>query len=292
MNPAAPLHIGVDFGLTTTDAFAYRSVREAATARVTLQRPGPASEGLLRELINALDVDHRAIASVAVTGGRSRSLPDAIDGIPIFKIAEPEAIGRGGLWLSGLPQALVISCGTGTAMVLADERHSPEPSYQHVTGTAVGGGTLLGLSTLLLGEGSADALAALAEAGDPSGVDTTLGEVLGGGVGHLPPEATAVNLGRLVDLPHPPNPTDLAAGLMTMVAQVIALIAINAALRFGAPPLVAIGRLPTFATVRRTFTAVTELYGQPPLLTPGRGEEATALGAGLAAQATRNEAPQ
>jgi type II pantothenate kinase len=205
VNPAAPLHIGVDFGLTTTDAFAYRSVREAATARVTLQRPGPASEGLLRELINALDVDHRAIASVAVTGGRSRSLPDAIDGIPIFKIAEPEAIGRGGLWLSGLPQALVISCGTGTAMVLADERHSAEPSYQHVTGTAVGGGTLLGLSTLLLGEGSADALAALAEAGDPSGVDTTLGEVLGGGVGHLPPEATAVNLGRLVDLPHPPN---------------------------------------------------------------------------------------
>lgn len=286
MSGAPPaLRVGVDFGLTTTDAVAYRSLESEPLARVTRARPGPASEALLAELLEGLAIDRRPIASLAVTGGRSRSLPERVNGVPVVKIAEPEAIGRGGLRLSGLEHALIVSCGTGTAMILADERDPTAPSYRHITGTAVGGGTLLGLSTLLLGEGSAEALAALAATGDPSGVDTTLGEVLGGGVGTLPAEATAVNLGRLVDLPHPPNPADLAAGLMTMVAQVIALIAINAALRVGAPPLVAIGRLPTFARVRSTFDAVTELYAHPPLITPERGDEATALGAALAARA-------
>ena len=164
-------------------------------------------------------------------------------------------------------------------MVLADRDLG---SYRHVSGTAVGGGTLVGLGHALLDERDPLALAALAAAGDASGVDTPLGEVLGGGVGDLPPEATAVNLGRLADLTEPPARADLAAGLVTMVAQVIALIAINAARAFDLTDVVAVGRLAQLAPVRATFDAVADLYHRPRFTVPAEGPRATALGAVLA----------
>jgi type II pantothenate kinase len=277
-----PLRVGLDFGLTTTDAVAWLDgghPQADPVAHVTLVRPGPADPTVLALALARLGVEPDAVARLSVTGGRSRTLPEAWSGVPLDKVAEPEAIGRGGLALSGLRRALVVSCGTGTAMVLADRDLG---SYRHVSGTAVGGGTLVGLGHALLGERDPERLSALAAAGDASGVDTTLGEVLGGGVGDLPPEATAVNLGRLADLPQPPARADLAAGIVTMVAQVIALIAINAARAFDLRDVVAVGRLAQLEPVRATFDAVADLYHRPRFEVPPDGPRATALGAVLA----------
>ena len=280
------LRLGLDFGLTTTDAVAWRGPLGAPLdeplAHVTLQRPGPADTTVLTRALDELGTPTDAIGLLAITGGRSRTLPEAWRGIPLVKVAEPEAIGRGGLALAGLRRALVVSCGTGTAMVLADRDLG---TYRHVGGTAVGGGTLVALGHALLGERDPLALAELAAAGDASGVDTTLGEVLGGGVGDLPPEATAVNLGRLADLTEPPAPADLAAGLTAMVAQVVALLAINAARAHDLGQIVATGRLAQLGPVRATFDAVAELYHRPRFVVPPEGGRATALGAVLAVEA-------
>jgi type II pantothenate kinase len=280
--------VGLDFGLTTLDAVAWPEGRAgtglAPNGHVSLDRPGPADTALLAQALERLGVEPIDLARIAVTGGRSRTLPDAWAGVPIHKVAEPEAIGRGGLAQSGLRRALVVSCGTGTAMVMADRDLG---CYRHVSGTAVGGGTLVGLGHALLGERDPLALAALAAAGDAGGVDTTLGEVLGGGVGDLPPEATAVNLGRLADLPQPPARADLAAGIVTMVAQVIALIAINAARAFDLREVVAVGRLAQLEPVHATFDAVADLYHRPRFTVPADGARATALGA-ILSTAARN----
>ena len=277
------LRVGLDFGLTTTDAVAWPGPAGAPLGEplghATLQRPGPADTGVLARALRELGVEPADVARLAVTGGRSRTLPEAWSGVPLVKVAEPEAIGRGGLALAGLRRALVISCGTGTAMVMADRDLG---TYRHVSGTAVGGGTLVGLGHALLGERDAQALADLAADGDASGVDTTLGEVLGGGVGDLPPEATAVNLGRLVDLAGPPARADLAAGLVAMVAQVIALLAINAARAHDLADVIATGRLAQLAPVSATFDAVADLYRRPRFVVPPAGARATAMGAVLA----------
>jgi type II pantothenate kinase len=277
------LRVGLDFGLTTTDAVAWPGPSGTPLGEplghATLQRPGPADTGVLARALRELGVEPGDVARLAVTGGRSRTLPETWSGVPLAKVAEPEAIGRGGLALAGLRRALVVSCGTGTAMVMADRDLG---TYRHVSGTAVGGGTLVGLGHALLGERDSQALASLAAAGDASGVDTTLGEVLGGGVGDLPPEATAVNLGRLVDLAEAPAPADLAAGLVAMVAQVIALLAINAARAHDLTDVVATGRLAQLAPVRATFDAVADLYHRPRFVVPPAGARATAMGAVLA----------
>lgn len=197
----------------------------------------------------------------------------------LVHLDEPGAIGRGGLKLAGVARALVVSCGTGTAMIASDQA---EERYLHVTGTPIGGGTLEGLGTRLLGVRDASAIAALAERGDASVVDTTLADVLGAGVGDLPPSATAASLAKLAVLEHMPAPEDLAAGLVTMVSQTIALLAMNGARANGFDEVVFVGRLAEFPAVKSMIQAVFEVYGyRPEPLFPAGAAIATALGAAL-----------
>lgn len=273
---------GVDFGLSVTDAVRVSS--EGRVKHAFIRRPGPATPDLLERALEALGDDARGTlfgGTLGITGGRFRELPGSFSGVDVHKVPEPEAVGRGGLHLAGVEQAMVVSCGTGTSMTFAN---ATAGTFSHVSGTAVGGGTLEGLAIHLLGLEDASAVAALAAKGEAAGVDTTLGEILGGGVGELPPAATAVNLGRLAVVKEP-EPADLAAGLVTMVAQTIALIALNTAKAHGIADVIMVGRLAGFQTVRSVIKAVFGLYGAQVPHFPGGAEYATALGAALGAAA-------
>ncbi|MCC6166844.1 MAG: hypothetical protein IT329_06405 [Caldilineaceae bacterium] len=85
-----------------------------------------------------------------------------------------------------------MSAGSGTAMVAADGA-----SFRHVTGTGVGGGTLLGLGRLLLETTRPQEIDRLAAQGDAAAVDLGLQDVVTGPIGSLPSDATAVNFGRV-----------------------------------------------------------------------------------------------
>ena len=271
--------VGIDFGSTVTDALTLDG--RVVTAHAALTRPGPASEAVIDAALAALGVNAHDVAMIAVSGGRSRLLPDAHRGVRIAKVDEPVATAVGGLALAGVDRALVVSCGTGTAMVDADARSG---SYTHVTGTPVGGGTLEGLGSLLLGAADAPSIAAAAAEGSAAGVDTTLADVLGGALGDLPPSATAVSFGRIGTLAGRPSDADIAASLCVMVAQTIALIALNAAKSLPVEQVVFVGRVARFPVVSRMLAAVFAVYGFPTTpLFPEHGERATAYGAALGA---------
>ncbi|HET8984913.1 MAG TPA: hypothetical protein VFN03_04040, partial [Trueperaceae bacterium] len=244
-----------------------------------LERPGPARGEVIDLALDSLGARRSTITALAVSGGQSRLLPDVHQGIPLIKVDEPTATAVGGLALANVGSALVVSCGTGTAMVSAD---AGSGRYVHVTGTPVGGGTLEGLGQLLIGVPDGSAIAALAAAGSAQGVDTTLADVLGGALGTLPPSATAVSFGRVRSLPERPSEADTAAGLCVMVSQTIALIAVNAARAVGAEHVVFVGRVAQFPVIDRMLRAVFAVYAFPtqPLM-PEHGERATALGAAL-----------
>lgn len=273
--------IGVDFGLTVTDAVSVAGGK--CREHVSLVLPGPAGVGVLERAIAELGEAGQTADAIAVTGGRSRELPEEYAGLPVIKVAETTATARGGLALAELDRGLVTSCGTGTAIVSGD---LPADSFAHVSGTPVGGGTLAGLGALLLGGASAVEVAALSLEGDASGVDTTLADVLGGSLGHLPADATAVSFGRAATSTLSPSRADIAAGLTTMVAQTIALITLNAALAQNASSAVFVGRTAGFPAIAQMIRAVFGIYSFPsePLF-PARGEMATALGAALMVEA-------
>ncbi len=269
--------LGLDFGLTNLDAVLVEDGQIVQGWRQDTR--GAASLEILEQIIIEHNIDLKSLTCIGTTGGRHKELSSSFQNIPIFKIGEAQAVGHGGLQMSKLEQALVVSAGTGTSMIAA--RGS---GFGHVTGSAVGGGTLLGLAKLLLGTSNPLEIAALAANGNPAGVDSTLSDVLGGGIGNLPSDATAVNLGRLVSLEQPASREDMAAGLVTLVAQVIAVIALNAANAQNLERIVIVGHLVDLEPIRAAISRVWGFYGvQMPAIMPEARGFATAFGAALEA---------
>lgn len=266
----------IDFGISNTDIVA---LVNGALQRWTEPYTGHPDPDQVRAILAKGSVDLADLSILAVTGGRHRLLPAKIGNCVVQSVGELEAIGRGGQAIAALTgeaalqPLLVVSAGSGTAMIKAQGQ-----SYTHVTGTAVGGGTLLGLGRLLVGSVDPQEIDELAQAGNSNGVDLSLADVITGPIGTLPAAATAVNFGRLVRSPEPPNRADLAAGIVTLVGQTIALIAVNAARSLPTSQVVITGHLTDMLTIRRMLTAVGALYGQT-FHMPANAGYATALGA-------------
>ncbi len=243
--------LAVDIGMTNIDLVLET---ESGLVRQMLTNQREEASDQVRQALKAVGEDLPERLPVGVTGGRYRTLPEVLDGHPLHKVDEMLALGLGGLVLSGLEEALVVSAGTGTAMVAArkDDVH-------HVTGSAVGGGTLLGLSKLILGADDPAEINRLASEGDAAAVDIMLTEAVGGEVGLLPAKANAVNLGKL-DRENGFTRENLAAGLVRLVAQVIAVIALNAANAEGLADIVLVGHLMDLESIRDEVALVGDFY--------------------------------
>lgn len=269
-DPMTEPAVAIDFGASNTDIV----LQDATTTRRwTLPSRGQPDEARVREVLAAGALTPDAVSWIAVTGGNRERLPETIDGRPLVRVDEVTAIGRGGLALAGLDRGLVASAGSGNAVVSAGPSGS-----RHVTGSGVGGGTLVGLGRLLLGIADPRELDALALQGSATGLNLTIGEILGGAIGTLPPDTTAVNFGRAARGPVSASPADTAAALVNMVGQVIAVIAINAARAEQLDDIVIVGHLTDLPSIRETFRLVGQFYGVT-LQVPEHGGHATALGA-------------
>src|SRR5581483_920154 len=106
--------VGIDIGGSTTDAV----ILENGTIHVvTIEANDPiaAAAGSLGKLVSDFGLRLDQIERVAATG--AGALGDSLFGRPVLKVDEFTAIGVGGTSLAGKDQALVISLGTGTAIV-------------------------------------------------------------------------------------------------------------------------------------------------------------------------------
>ncbi|GAP08087.1 panthothenate kinase, acetyl-CoA regulated [Anaerolinea thermolimosa] len=265
----------IDLGITNIDIVFHQG---DTYGHVRLPANGQPVERQMEAALNALQAQGCQPAKIAVTGGQYRRLATRFDAVEIVGVSEVQAIGLGGLALAGVERALVVSAGSGTAMVAARGR-----DCTHITGIAVGGGTLQGLGRLLVGTADAPEIDRLALAGDPNRADLTLVEAVGGTVGRLPPDANAVNFGRLARQPLELSQPDLAAALVRLVGQVIAVVAINAARAEGLEPIVVIGHLVDLPSLRRVLNEVAGYY-QATIYVPERPGMGTALGALLWAE--------
>lgn len=270
------MNAAIDFGISNIDAVA---IVNGQLLKWTRPADGEPSPELVRAILAQGPIEFSEMRQLAVTGGRSRNLPPRLGDCTVTPVGEIPAIGCGGqalaemLDLDGDVPLIIVSAGSGTAVVSARGAQ-----YAHVTGSAVGGGTLLGLSRLILHTIDPHEIDALAESGDPNGADLALRDVISGPIGRLPPSATAVNFGRLAKRDLHVSREDLAAALVTLVGQVIAVTAINAARAQSIERILFIGHLTDMVSIRRTIESVGEFYGTTFTLPPEAGY-ATALGA-------------
>jgi len=103
------------------------------------------------------------IQQIVLTGVGASYLNTGMYDIPTKRVDEILAIGLGGLKLARLPNAIIVSAGTGTAIVKAYDGH-----ITHVGGSGVGGGTLLKLAHRLAGASSFSSIVELASKGNNS----------------------------------------------------------------------------------------------------------------------------
>lgn len=117
---------------------------------------------------------------------------------------------------------LLVSLGTGTSVMLKDGM-----AVNRIGGTALGGGTILGLSAALLGVQSFEELVALAAAGARGQVDLLVSDLYRPGEIALAGDLTAANFGKLavrLAAGETPAKADLAHALMGLVGENVALV--------------------------------------------------------------------
>ncbi|MGH0035844.1 MAG: hypothetical protein ACQGVK_12530 [Myxococcota bacterium] len=223
-------------------------------------------------------VDSLAPAGVGLTGGGGRALAERLS-TPAAQVNEFAAWGvgagvllrRGGHALG--ERYLLVSVGTGTSVLLVDGI-----SVNRVGGTALGGGTVVGLCTALLGTGDFERVCQLAEAGDRARIDLLVSDIYGAGEIPLVGDVTASAFGRLARGGGAASREDLAAAVMHLVAENVALICHGLSAATQAPRVVFGGStLRNNPALGRVLTGITAQLGRQATLLPD-GEFAGAVG--------------
>lgn len=207
--------IGVDLGTSGTKLAARGPQRLSFQRRPTVRGETLAARAV-EQFLDWAEVPRNEVERLVLTGVRTSFFTRPLLGLPTFTVPEFEAIGRGGM-VAGVERALVVSMGTGTALVMA----GPE-GCAHLGGSGVGGGTLSGLGRLLLGEGRPDRIGKLALRGRPERVDLLMGDICRVDLPNLQRDMTAANFGHVAP---DAAPEDIALGLVTMVLQSAGLAA-------------------------------------------------------------------
>ena len=264
------MFLGIDIGGTTTDIVSFDKGDLSGFLTVTANDPVTSASGALGKFVSRYAVTLNRIEAVAVTGVGAGSLGEDLFGIPLVKVDEFRAVGMGGQYLSGLTNAVVVSMGTGTAVVRAEGS-----TVQHLGGTGVGGGTLIGLAKYMLQVTDFDTLMELAAHGDLSKVDLSIGEIAMSEIGSLPADVTASNFGKHSDKA---GDRDLALGIVNLVCQTIGVISVFASRNYGINTVVLTGKMVRIPQIGGIFKRLENLFGVS-FIIPPNAEYATALGA-------------
>ena len=215
------------------------------------------------------------VKKVMVTGAGSSYMSKPIYGLPSEKIAEFKSIGLGGLYLSGLRRAIIASCGTGTALVYAEEGREPD----YLGGTGVGGGTLVGLSKKLLNMDNVEHIAELAKGGSLDRVDLKIKDITKTDiVPGFSDIMTASNFGQVSDLA---TRADIALGIINMVFETIGMVSFFAARNYGIRDVVLTGNLSRVPQAETVFQTLNTMFDMN-FIIPENSAFGTVIGAALA----------
>ena len=271
--------IGIDIGGSTTKIVGFdTSAAEKTLIRPILVRatdPITSIYGAFGKVLDQNGLTLGDVQKVMVTGAGSSYMSKPIYGLPSEKIAEFKSIGLGGLYLSGLDRAIIASCGTGTALVYAEE--GMEPDY--LGGTGVGGGTLVGLSKKMLNMDNVDHIAELAKSGSLDRVDLKIKDITKSDiVPGFSDIMTASNFGQVSDLA---TRADIACGIINMVFETIGMISIFAARNYKIRDVVLTGNLSQVPQAETVFKTLNRMFDMN-FIIPENSAFGTVIGAALA----------
>jgi len=274
--------LGIDVGGSTTKIVGFREENDIRTLIepqcVRATDPLTSIYGAFGKFTMQNGLALTDIDRVLMTGvGSAFAYRPLYDGLDCRIVPEFTSVGLGGLYLSDLDEAIVVSMGTGTALIHA-KRNGQKTDIEYLGGTGVGGGTLVGLSRKMLGVDTVEHIEQLCEGGDLGNIDLRIRDIseqnLYPGVNH---ELTASNFGKLSDLA---SSNDIALGIANMVGETIGMLAVFAARNYGLDRVVLTSNLTAIKPVRRVFEIMEANFGIR-FLVPELAQYGTVIGAAL-----------
>lgn len=275
--------IGIDVGGTTTKIVGFRKGADGERLLIAPQfvratDPLTSVYGALGKFTADNGLELSDIDRILMTGAGSSVVGKAIYGIPCLPVPEFSGSGIGGLYLSGLSEAIVVSMGTGTALIHAKRESGGGYTLRYLGGTGVGGGTLIGLSRRMLGVDTVEHIEQLCAEGDLDNVDLRIKDISPNHTYHgINENLTAANFGKVSDIA---TNADLALGIANMVAETIAMLSLFAARSYGIREVVLIGNLTTIRPIRNVFENLSDSFPVH-FLIPENSQFGTVIGAAL-----------
>lgn len=275
--------IGIDVGGSTTKIVGFREGNKLIEPiAVTATDPVTSVYGAFGKFTTINDLELSDIDIIAVTGVGAAHIDKPPFGLKCVHVSEFDSVGIGGLYLSKLDKAIVVSMGTGTALVSADNISN---KIEYLGGTGVGGGTLLGLSRKLIGSSDAKSVYELAEEGDLSHIDLMVSDLTRTDYPGMSSDITAANFGNLSDRA---TEGDLALGLINMIFETIAMLSLFASRSKNNNNIILTGTMTTVPQAKETFDNISKIFGAN-FIIPDFSQFATAIGAALVASRSNYE---
>lgn len=271
--------VGIDIGGSTTKIVGIRVAEDGSRTLIKPQNvkatdPLTAVYGAFGKFTDENRLEIKDISRVMMTGVGSSYVKRNLYGLDCKRASEFESIGKGGLYLSGLREALVVSMGTGTAMV-----HARGDKMSYLGGTGVGGGTLMGLSKLLLKAENIDHIAEYADGGDLANIDLRIRDITAKeAMSDLAADMTAANFGNVSDVA---TKSDIARGIMNMVFETVAMVSVFAARSVGVKDVVLTGNVTVLEQCKDKFKEIGEMNYGVNFIIPEYSRYATVIGAAL-----------
>lgn len=264
--------IGIDVGISTTKIVGVRDGEVSSPQRIRATDPVTSLYGAFGKYLYDNQIDLNDIEQVMLTGVGAAYIDSPIYGLPTTKVEEFIADGLGAQHESQLSKMIVVSMGTGTSIVQCDG-----DLIKHIGGIGIGGGTLSGLSRLLLQTDDANQVAELAQGGDIAKINLLIGDISPNPLPGLPMDATA---SLFAHAQANASRADIALGLINLVLQAIGSAAVLSALRSGIQDFVMIGNLTLLPQCKTVFPIIERIYGVK-FIIPKHSEFCTAIGAAL-----------
>ena len=268
--------IGVDMGGSYTKIV---SMREGKIDNVSINKASIPLEENLKSFINSNNINIKNIKKIVLTGTGSATINESVCKLETVKADEFICNRLGTKYFISLDEFLIVCMGTGTSFTRVKGEEA-----EHLGGTGIGGGTLVGLSNLLLNTTDINLISELAAKGNLSKVDLQIRDISEEPYGNLPLDITLSNFGKINK---EANNEDLALGLINMILQCIGRMAMFSVQNCNIKDFVLIGRLASLPQCNEIFRLFEELFNIK-FYIPEHNEYITAIGAALAFNGRKN----
>lgn len=262
------IKIGIDLGITSTKVAGVCG-NKIVFSEILREIFSPE---VIQDILYEHGYKESDVEAVKITGvGRDKINYQVLDHQPVI-VDEFKANSEGARFFCNLDRFIIVSMGTGTSFVKVEGNN-----YEHIGGSALGGGTLAGLSKMIFYGDSSTYICNLADKGNLANIDLHLDEVSTVDP-NFPLRITASNIRKGN---RQTSREDAALGLLNLVVQNIGVMAYFSGLGFGIKDFVCIGRVTQIPQCKQLLELVSKLY-KINFIIPDEAPFGTAIGAALA----------